>query len=299
MLAVTWWILTGSSEVLAQGLPIQVKEATEVGSSGQINWTSGTISARGLGVPSPKVPSAAAEAMAFRAAQVVASRNLLELVEGIRVDSETIVENYIVKSDIIREQVSGVIRSARVTNHRKFPDGSVEVFLNMPLWGKKSLSSALLADQPMSSQGPSMEGPPTDGYTGIVIDTRGLGVQPATLPLVVDQEGQLVYGPKVVSREAVEKDGFVQYFFAGPEKDSSMLWEHLFFVSEKNKNRSVSRAGRRPLKIKGLKGRGTLHANVMISAADAHKIRSNPQLLRALRSAKVVIITDPLVAGIE
>jgi hypothetical protein len=287
-----------SFEVRAQGLQFQIKEATEIRSSGQVNWTTGTISVSGIGIAPPDAPAAAAQAMAYRAARVVASRNLLEMVEGIRVDSETIVENYLVTSDTIKEQVSGFVRTARVLKHQNFPDGSVEVFLAMPLWGKNSLTSALLMDQAMSRKDLT-ERNSDEGYTGMMIDTRGLGVQPATFPAVLDQEGKLVYGPLVVSRQAAEQHGLVQYYIAGSEKDLSLQWGHAFLVTQKDKARSFSRAGRRPLQIKGLKRRGTLHANIIISAADAEKIRGNPQLMRALRAAKVVIITDPLVAGIE
>lgn len=290
--------LSSPAEVRAQELPFMIKEATEIRSSGQVNWTTGTISVSGIGVSPPDAPAAAAQAMAYRAARVVASRNLLELVEGIRVDSETIVENFLVKSDTIKEQVSGFVRSARVIKHQNFPDGSVEVFLAMPLWGKNSLTSALLMEQAIG-QMELAEKNSGDGYTGMMIDTRGLGVQPATLPVVLDQDGKLVYGPPVVSRQAAERHGLVQYYIGGSEKDLSLLWGYALLVGQKDKARTLSRVGRRPLKIKGLKRTGTLHANIIISAADAKKIRDNPHVMRALRAAKVVIITDPLVAGIE
>jgi hypothetical protein len=77
------------SERQAQGLPLNIKEATEIRGSGTVNWTTGTISVSGIGVSLSDAPDAAAQAMAYRAAQVVASRNLLELVEEIRVYSET------------------------------------------------------------------------------------------------------------------------------------------------------------------------------------------------------------------
>ena len=286
------------SEVRPQGLPFQVREAKENKSSGQVNWTTGTITVSGIGVAPPDAPAAAAQTMAYRAARVVASRNLLELIQGIKVDSETIVENYIVKSDTIREQVKGFVRSARVMRHKNFPDGSVEVFLAMPLWGKSSLTSALLTDQTMN-QTALAEPNPVDGYTGIIIDTRGQGVQPATLPVVVDQDRKLVYGPKMVSKQAAEKFGIAQYYMAESVTDLSKLAGSVSLVAQKDKARSVSQAGRRPLLIKGLKSKGNLKANIIISAADAQKIRRNSQLMRALEAAKVVIITDPLVAGVE
>lgn len=77
------------AERQAQGLPFNIKEATEIQGSGTVNWTTGTISVSGIGVSPRNTPAAVAQATASRAAQVVASRNLLELVVGFRVNLET------------------------------------------------------------------------------------------------------------------------------------------------------------------------------------------------------------------
>ncbi len=63
-------------------------DAIETTGSGQINWTSGEVFATGIGAPpSHPVNAAQARAMTERAAFVVAIRNLLEIVKGVRVDS--------------------------------------------------------------------------------------------------------------------------------------------------------------------------------------------------------------------
>jgi hypothetical protein len=120
-------------------------DAIETTSSGIINWTAGEIFATGIGVP-PAQPGnvAQARAMAERAAFVVALRNLLEAVKGVRVDSESVVENYIVKSDVIRTRVDGLVRGARIVNTKYLSDGSVEVQVGMQLRG--ALMDALLPE---------------------------------------------------------------------------------------------------------------------------------------------------------
>ncbi len=111
-------------------------EAVETTGSGIINWTSGEISATGIGAPpSQPVNAAQARAMAERAAFVVALRNLLETVKGVRVDSESVVENMMVKSDLIRTRVDGIVRGARVVKTAYMSDGSVEVQVAMPIRG--------------------------------------------------------------------------------------------------------------------------------------------------------------------
>ncbi|HXY53125.1 MAG TPA: LPP20 family lipoprotein [Nitrospirota bacterium] len=111
-------------------------DAVETMASGTINWTVGEVRASGIGAP-PAFPGSAAQAraMAERAAYVVALRNLLETVKGVRVDSETVVENYIVKNDVIKAKVDGIVRGARIVDTRYMSDGSVEVLVAMPMKG--------------------------------------------------------------------------------------------------------------------------------------------------------------------
>ncbi len=127
-------------------------EAIESTAQGSINWTSGDIFATGIGAP-PAMPANAAQAraMAERAAFVVALRNLLEIVKGVRVDSESVVENFMVKSDIIKTRVDGIVKGARVVKTSYMSDGSVEVLVSMPLRG--ALMDALVPESFGRTQG--------------------------------------------------------------------------------------------------------------------------------------------------
>ena len=111
-------------------------DAIESVNSGKINWTVGEVYASGTGAPPAQPANAAqARAMAERAAFVVALRNLLEVVKGVRVDSETMVENYMIKSDVIRTRVEGIVKGARIVNKQYMSDGSVEMLVAMPMKG--------------------------------------------------------------------------------------------------------------------------------------------------------------------
>src|SRR3990170_2052533 len=94
---------------------VSLTDAIETKDSGTINWTTGEVYASGIGAPPARpLNTAQARAMAERAAFVVALRNLLETVKGVRVDSETVVENFMTKSDVIRTKVDGVVKGARI-----------------------------------------------------------------------------------------------------------------------------------------------------------------------------------------
>ena len=98
--------------------------------------------------------------MAERAAFVVALRNLLEIVKGVRVDSESVVENFMVKSDVIRTRVDGIVKGARIVKTQYMSDGSVEMLVAMPLKG--ALMDTIVPEtfgRPAGGQMPSKPAP--------------------------------------------------------------------------------------------------------------------------------------------
>lgn len=120
----------------AYSQPASPGEAVENLEFGSINWTVGEVYATAIGAPPARAANPAqARAMAERAAYVVALRNLLETVKGVRIDAETVVEDFMVKSDVIRSQVSGVVKGARIMKTSYLSDGSVEVLVAMPMKG--------------------------------------------------------------------------------------------------------------------------------------------------------------------
>jgi hypothetical protein len=128
-------IILWSGTVFAQTSGLS--DAIENMSTGAINWTTGEIVATGIGAPPSKpVNQAQARAMTERAAYVVALRNLLETVKGVQVDSVSVVENFMVKSDVIRARVNGIVNGARVVDKKYMSDGSVEVKVAMTMKGK-------------------------------------------------------------------------------------------------------------------------------------------------------------------
>lgn len=268
-------------------------------SSGSVNWTSGWVKATGIGVP-PAGAGSSGKALAQRAAFSVAVRNLLEVVKGVRIDSATLVENYIIQNDVIKSQVSGFVKGAQVEKTVGSPDGSVEVFVKAPLWGVNSLYDPFLDQMGVQDQKLPPE-PAEESYTGLVIDARGLGVKPACFPAVLDDKGETVFGPKTVDRAAAQKDGMVHYMAAPKEADLSSLFDDGAYIIRpvQAKPPAPPREGRKPLKIKGGDKAGALKANIIISSEDAKKIRDDSALSVALKRSKVVIVTDPLIGGME
>jgi len=236
---------------------------------GEVNWTKSVIRAVGSGAPNTDAPNiAVARLGAERAAKIDALRNLLEAVKGVRIDSETTVVNAMTQSDIIHSKVQGYVRGAKVVDKRYFSDGGVEVIIEMPITGE--LADALL---------PAMGGLsiPSAGnlvYTGLIVNTKGLGLHPAMSPKILDEDGREVYGSAYVSREFAIRQGIVGY------------------VKDVESARQNERVTSNPIIVKGTKTEGSGNSNVIISNADAGMLRDSSKNLSFLAQCRVLFVVD-------
>lgn len=277
VLVVLAFLVFGAGIASAQ-LVGSVKDVIEpTGTSGKVDWTTGVITAVGIGAPPAQPANAAqARAMAERAAQVVAYRNLLEAVKGVRVDSTTMVENFMVTSDVIRTEVNGIVQGATVMNKKYMSDGSVEVTVGMKLTG--ALAEALLpkgpATPPTGLTGTLAPATPGQLYTGLIVDARGLGVRPAMAPKILNEDGKEVYGSAWINRDWAVREGMVGYL-----KDP--------VAAQTN-----PRVADKPLLVKALKVSGEGRVDLVISNADATTLQSASQNLSMLEKCKVIILVD-------
>ncbi len=266
-------VMSGSASAQLIGTIKDVE--TSVGTSGKVDWTTGVITSVGIGAP-PANPAnpAQARAMAERAAQVVAYRNLLEAVKGVRIDSTTTVENFMVTSDVIRTQVSGFVQGATVMDKKYMSDGSVEVTVGMKLTG--ALADSLLPKTPPVAPPVGMATPGSTGqvYTGLIVDARGLGVRPAMAPKILNEDGKEVYGSAWINRDWAVREGMAGYL-----KDPAQA-------------QANPRVTDKPLVVKAIKTSGDARVDTVISNADAAVIQGSSQNLNFLEKCKVIILVD-------
>lgn len=118
--------------------------------AGTIDWSERWVEAVGSGAAPQSNNPGQQRLMAERAARVDAYRNLLEMVEGVQVDAETTVHDFVTESDVIRTRVQGVVKGAQQQGQPRYlSDGTVEITLRMPLFGSHQLSGALGAERLM------------------------------------------------------------------------------------------------------------------------------------------------------
>ncbi|RKX69191.1 hypothetical protein DRP53_08940 [candidate division WOR-3 bacterium] len=238
-------------------------EVVETFVDGKIDWGCGIIKAKGTGVVDPNNPNKPqARLMAQRAAIVVAQRNLLELIKGVRVTSETYVEDYMAKSDLIHTRVQGVVKGAKQIGEPKYDEeqGVVEVELGVYLYEAKGLCDAIISlSAPLSTEYEDLTPRAKEllqKYSGVVFDASDVGLKPSMFPKIYDEDGNLILDTRTYFEKKTEYGRrFVQYIknldkiLNNPElKDNPLI-----------------------IKIKDI--RGKLGSDIVISKKDADRYK--------------------------
>lgn len=254
---------------------------------GGVDWTENKVTAIGTGVaPSNALNAAQARMLARRAAIVDGYRNLAETVKGVNIDGETTIEMNMVTNDTVTSKVTAFIQGARIVSERATADGGYEVTLEVPMFGvSNSLAGAVMqkpaekeAFPAVSSLAGSLASDPTayasatvqkeGNYTGLIVDCRGLGLQPVMSPVIKNASLQPIYGYKNLDYDVVVAKGM-----AGYATDMS----------------KASRAGARPLVVKAVRLDGH-NANPVLSNADADKVLVENAATHFLDQTNVVFL---------
>lgn len=121
-----------------------------IGDHGRIDWNKGVLYATGLGaIPNNEPNQAKAYLSARGFAKLDALRNLLMVVDHVRIDSRTIGKDFVTASDEIRAEVNGIIRGAQVVGERQLTMGNgrmVEVTVATPMYGDQGIASVFLPE---------------------------------------------------------------------------------------------------------------------------------------------------------
>lgn len=200
---------TVSLSAFEQEIPAMIPKCSipgdveETVASGEIDWSGNTVRATGTGVLDPDNTNIAqARLMAERAAVVVAQRNLLETIQGVRVDSETRVENFMTDYDVIYTRVEGTVRNARQLGPSRYDStaGIVEVELEMDIHSPQGLSGALSTVLGSPAITAASMSPQTrdflEQYSALVFDGSQAGLQPSMYPKIYDANGNLLLDTK-------------------------------------------------------------------------------------------------------
>lgn len=269
---------------------------------GEIDWSKGTLSATGVGLMPRNEPDRARAYLKARGyARLDALANLLMLVDRVQIDARYTGADYIAQSEEIRASVNGFLRGALITDERKiYIEGqeAVQVTVAIPMHGQRGLSSLFL--KPSATPAPSAspaapepalprieilrpnsaigDTPPTveGNYTGLIIDARGLNLQPAMAPRLLKADGTPLYGVGKYDPDLVVQKGLAAYY-----KDLDAA-------------RKDPRAGSNPLILRpiGVYRRAVASTDAVLSDADAAKLIEENKRTKFLDQLRVVFVVD-------
>ena len=265
--------------------PIGMVEKKETGT---IDWTTGIVQARGISAPvkkeAEKTPPNSLKALSE--AKNDARLKLLETVKGIKIDSSHIVGDMAARNKRIMFQIKDMVYDAtEIEQFRKYmTDGSVEVLLQMNLHG--GFAQLVLPGEIQQIEGIKQikTGPNStavipnsvpEAYTGLLVDARSIELHPALVFKILDENLEEVFGPAFVSREFAVQKGMAAYY------------------TDSESARSDPRISDRPLTVKALRTDWPSRSDIVISNADASKLKSASDHLQFLKESRVVILLSP------
>ncbi|OAQ20928.1 hypothetical protein [Thermosulfurimonas dismutans] len=179
---------------------------------------------------------------AIRAAEVVAQRELLEILQGLHLYGETTVRDGMLASDVIRTRVEGFLRGAVKCGEKYYPDrGYAEVCMRLYIRGRGGMYDIILPllkeegltppslpeykprlipkeispkvpEVPESKiekeEKPEVAAPSElkEVHDGLIVDVREYAFKPALVNRIITDKNEVVFDPsKIVSNILVER----------------------------------------------------------------------------------------------
>ena len=328
-----------------------------------VDWRNKVITVTGEGVVPPNaINRTQAKGLASQAAKAAAYRKVGELVNGVRVEGDTTIENMLTTKDTIRVRVDATTKGAKIIDETFLSDGGYRVTVQVPLFGvSNSLAGAVFErtstvepfPDPVFDVEPSYSSGTTGSYnssapythsvnpykpplsrmstatlgnadlqelqansltitepiyqptaaatsqvayetpnatphqvvkksveeyaamaegdyTGLVVDCRGLELQPVMSPVIMNTNGTKIYGHKNLDIDKVISMGMADYI-DDPE--------------------NVDRAGTNPLIIKA-QALNNFNSNPVVAIPDSNRILIENHATKFLKDLKVVFLFD-------
>lgn len=215
---------------------------------GKINWEDGFVSVIAYGTAKPSGNRALDQIKAKRAAQVNGYARLLEQIKGVKIDARTLVEDSMLKKEVISARVSGLVKGAEIVTEKiNWEGGFLLATIEMRICmsnqafacnSSSSIISTLNLDQTVNSYLPKKgffedkgiekktkphpsPGPgemvlnPDKPVTGLIFNLDGIFYERELLPVIVTPSDSgdysTVYSVKSVSPKICRNFGVVRH----------------------------------------------------------------------------------------
>ena len=245
--------------------------------TGTVNWTTGMITASGNASPADQSPASKESVSLYAKAEAV--KNLLETLKQIKINNELTVNDYASESVVILAGLEKTAREAMVSKQIYTSALAVEITIETSLFG--GFLQLVLPEEirqiPKINPEINPKILPVIGkslYSGLVIDARGLGIEPVLDPVIVSEQGHEVYSSVFISREFAVQNGICKY------------------VCNLDQAIRDKRIGDNPMVLKGLRKEGSKNATLVISMSDYLALEKTTERHAFFNECRVIIVRD-------
>ena len=246
--------------------------------SGAVNWTTGNISA--IGKASPKDNNETSYELVPGLARADANRKLMEILKQIKINPSLSVEDYASKNDIILAGIEKTAGDAVISKQYYTSALSVEIMIETSMFG--GFLQLILPEEirQISKINPEILQKKDIGiiteplFSGLIIDAKGLGVEPVLNPVIVSEQGHDIYSSAFISRDFAVQNGVCKY---------------LCNMDQALKDKRI---GNHPLIFKGLRKEGKPNTAIVISMTDYHLLEKRTERHGFLKECRVIIVID-------
>lgn len=251
-------------------------DVVELKDKGSINWSKGVVQAIGIGTPSTSMSENSNDrTVALKYAEIDAFGIILDIIKDLPINGTTFVGDYAIQDPAIMSKIENMVKKAKVVKKEYLTDGTVKIKMEVNLRGGFSQLVLPKEIKPLDSITlVSMNKTSSPVFTGLVVDAKGLGVRPVMVPRILDENNQEVYGTAFVSREYA-----VQLGMSGYGRNLKEILNN-------------QRVADQPLVVKGLKTLDPGGSEIIISNADASKLRGTSDSLYFMKKCRVIIVVD-------
>jgi hypothetical protein len=240
---------------------------------GRVDWTNGVVEVWGTGMPPKQALSPAqGRALAEHEAETLARDDLIGLLESIRIDSKSTVGEALDSQDARDSLVAAVLRDSYVVEKSVLSDGTIRVTVAIKLngcFGDLVLPKTIVTIKTIQQSQKKAE-----RFTGLIVDCRGISLSPAMVPMIVGEDGQVVYGTAFVSRDQALQEGVAAY------------------ARGLAKARDNPRVAPKPLIVRGLRTVKSRSSDIVISNADAGRIKGAGSNISVLHRGRVLFVAE-------
>jgi hypothetical protein len=236
--------------------------------TGEVNWTTGVVQSRGWASPSARDKAISQqEQTVYMHATQAARQRLLETIAQLRYDTTQTVAKVLQQTERQR-RLEALVAEAEVIQTRYGERGTVESTVQLALFGPVTALLLPELSAPVAEAEPASDGV----YTGIVIDARGLALQAALFPRLVDEQAQPVYDLMHVDADFAVRRGYIAYASTATEAQAR------------------SRVGEHPLLVRARRVAGEERVDLVLRQSDAMQLQGHDETRQLLRQCRVLIL---------